>query len=43
MPEIQWDRVVQQALLQVLAPLFEPHFHPRGDGFRPGRGRPWPK
>lgn len=32
------DRVVQQALLQVLEPEFEPHFHDSSHGFRPGRG-----
>jgi len=31
------DRFVQQALLQVLAPLFEPHFSAHSYGFRPGR------
>jgi RNA-directed DNA polymerase len=31
------DRLVQQALLQVLEPLFEPDFSPRSYGFRPGR------
>lgn len=36
-PNVQ-DRVVQQALLHVLEPLFEPHFHPSSHGFRPGRG-----
>ncbi len=34
------DRVVQQALLQVLGPIFEPGFHPSSHGFRPGRGAP---
>jgi RNA-directed DNA polymerase len=29
------DRVVQQALLQVLEPLFEPDFRPYSYGFRP--------
>ncbi len=32
------DRVVQQALLQVLEPLFDPDFHPASCGFRKGRG-----
>ena len=32
------DRVVQQALLQVLEPLFEPTFHDSSHGFRPRRG-----
>ena len=31
------DRVVQQALLQVLQPIFEPRFSEPGWGFRPGR------
>jgi group II intron reverse transcriptase/maturase len=31
------DRFVQQLLLQVLTPLFEPRFHARSYGFRPGR------
>lgn len=32
------DRIVQQALLQVLAPIFEAKFSSRSHGFRPGRG-----
>ena len=32
------DRIVQQALRQVLEPLFEAKFSPRSHGFRPGRG-----
>ena len=32
------DRVVQQALLQVLSPIFEPLFSECCHGFRPGRG-----
>lgn len=32
------DRLIQQALLQVLTPIFEPAFHPSSFGFRPGRG-----
>ncbi len=32
------DRVVQQAVLQVLAPIFEPRFHDSSHGFRPDRG-----
>lgn len=32
------DRIVQQALLQVLGPLFEGKFSNRSHGFRPGRG-----
>ncbi len=31
------DRWVQQALLQKLAPVYEPTFHPSSHGFRPGR------
>jgi RNA-directed DNA polymerase len=31
------DRVVQQALLNVLQPIFEPNFHPSSYGYRPGR------
>lgn len=31
------DRLIQQALLQVLTPVFDPHFHDRSFGFRPGR------
>jgi len=32
------DRLVQQALLQVLMPVFDPHFSESSFGFRPGRG-----
>jgi RNA-directed DNA polymerase len=32
------DRWVQQAMLQVLEPIFEPTFHESSHGFRPGRG-----
>ncbi len=32
------DRMVQQAVLQVLEPIFEPTFHDRSHGFRPNRG-----
>lgn len=32
------DRIVQQALLQVLEPIFEGKFSRRSHGFRPGRG-----
>lgn len=32
------DRFVQQALLQVLQPLFDPTFSQHSHGFRPGRG-----
>ena len=31
------DRLIQQAVLQVLEPLFEPHFSGHSFGFRPGR------
>jgi group II intron reverse transcriptase/maturase len=31
------DRVVQQALLEILTPLFDPHFHPSSYGYRPGK------
>ncbi|HSH68579.1 MAG TPA: group II intron reverse transcriptase/maturase, partial [Deferrisomatales bacterium] len=31
------DRMIQQALLQVLQPLFDPHFSDASFGFRPGR------
>ncbi|MCA1701418.1 MAG: group II intron reverse transcriptase/maturase, partial [Actinobacteria bacterium] len=31
------DRFVQQAVLQVLEPVFEPHFSDHSFGFRPGR------
>lgn len=31
------DRLIQQALLQVLTPIFDPHFSDRSHGFRPGR------
>ena len=31
------DRFIQQAIAQVLTPLFEPHFSPHSYGFRPGR------
>lgn len=32
------DRIVQQAVAQVLEPIFEAKFSPRSHGFRPGRG-----
>jgi RNA-directed DNA polymerase len=32
------DRFIQQAILQVLTPLFDPHFSDHSYGFRPGRG-----
>jgi len=31
------DRFIQQALLQLLSPFFDPHFSPSSYGFRPGR------
>ena len=31
------DRLVQQAILQVLEPIFDPTFSPSSYGFRPGR------
>ena len=31
------DRVVQQALLEILQPVFDPDFHPSSYGYRPGR------
>jgi len=31
------DRLIQQALLQVLTPLFDPYFSPHSYGFRPGK------
>ena len=31
------DRVVQQALLNIIQPIFEPGFHPSSYGYRPGR------
>ena len=31
------DRVIQQALSQVLTPVFDPGFSERSFGFRPGR------
>jgi group II intron reverse transcriptase/maturase len=31
------DRLIQQAVSQVLTPIFDPYFHPQSFGFRPGR------
>lgn len=31
------DRIVQQTLLNILQPIFEPEFHPSSYGYRPGR------
>lgn len=32
-----FDRLIQQAILQVLQPIFDPGFSPHSHGFRPGR------
>lgn len=32
------DRIVQQTLLDILQPIFDPDFHPSSYGYRPGRG-----
>ncbi len=37
------DRVIQQALAQVLGPLFESGFSESSYGFREGRARPYPR
>ncbi|MGI6449252.1 MAG: group II intron reverse transcriptase/maturase [Desulfitobacteriia bacterium] len=31
------DRLIQQALLQVMTPIFDPYFSPNSFGFRPGK------
>ncbi len=31
------DRIVQQVLLNILQPIFDPEFHPSSYGYRPGR------
>ena len=31
------DRLICQAIAQVLTPIFDPYFHPHSFGFRPGR------
>jgi group II intron reverse transcriptase/maturase len=31
------DRLIQQALLQKMTPIFDPHFSPESYGFRPGK------
>jgi group II intron reverse transcriptase/maturase len=31
------DRMVQQAMLQIMSPHYEPYFHPSSHGFRPGK------
>ena len=33
------DRLICQAIAQVLVPVFEPYFHPQSFGFRPGRSQ----
>jgi group II intron reverse transcriptase/maturase len=33
------DRLICQALSQVLTPVFDPHFHPCSFGYRPGRSQ----
>lgn len=33
------DRLICQAIAQVLTPIFEPQFHPHSFGFRPGRSQ----
>jgi RNA-directed DNA polymerase len=33
------DAVVQRAIVMILEPLVDPHFHPLSVGFRPGRGQ----
>ena len=37
LPSIR-DKVVQQAVLDILQPLYESEFHPASVGFRPGKG-----
>lgn len=32
------DRLIQQSILQVLTPVFDPHFSESSYGFRPGQG-----
>jgi RNA-directed DNA polymerase len=32
------DRLIQQAILEVLSPIFDPHFSENSYGFHPGRG-----
>ena len=32
------DRFIEQAILQILTPIFDPHFSESSYGFRPGRG-----
>ena len=33
------DRLICQAIAQVLTPVFDPRFHPHSFGFRPGRSQ----
>ena len=33
------DRLICQAIAQVLTPVFDPQFHPHSFGFRPGRSQ----
>ena len=33
------DRLICQAIAQVLTPIFDPNFHPHSFGFRPGRSQ----
>jgi RNA-directed DNA polymerase len=33
------DRLICQAIAQVLTPIFDPHFHPWSFGYRPGRSQ----
>ena len=33
------DRMICQAIAQVLTPIFDPQFHPHSFGFRPGRSQ----
>ena len=33
------DRLICQAIAQVLTPVFDPLFHPHSFGFRPGRSQ----
>ena len=33
------DRLICQAIAQVLTPIFDPYFHPHSFGFRPGRSQ----
>jgi retron-type reverse transcriptase len=36
------DRLICQAIAQVLTLVFDPHFHPHSFGFRPGRSQHQP-